>query len=73
VSAGFGGLGVASGAVAAHVATLQPFLVPLSAGFLALAYDQAYRSRLGSRRGWVWLGVTTPLTLLFWALPYLGR
>jgi hypothetical protein len=44
----------------------------VSAGFLALAYYQAYRQGPGSRR-WVWLGITTPVTVLFWILPYLGR
>jgi hypothetical protein len=71
VSAGLGGLGIASGAVATVVAAWQPVLIALSAGFLGLAYAHAYRRR--SRRAWFWLAITTPLTLLAWGLPHLGR
>jgi hypothetical protein len=73
VSAGLGGLGVASGAVATYVAAWQPFLIAVSAGFLGLAYYHAYRRGRGRRRSWLWLAITTPLTLLSWVLPYLGR
>ena len=73
MSAGLGGLGVASGALAGHVAAWQPFLVPVSAGLLGLAYYHAYRRGRASRRSWVWLAITTPLTLLSWVLPHLGR
>jgi hypothetical protein len=67
VSAGLGGLGVASGTVAGFVAAWRPFLIAVSAGSFGLAYADAYRR--GTRRAWVWLAITTPLTLLAWGCP----
>jgi hypothetical protein len=66
-------LGVASGAGAAFIAAWHPVLIVLSAGFLGLAYAHAYRRGRRSRRAWLWLAITTPLTLLAWALPYVGQ
>jgi hypothetical protein len=51
----------------------QSLLVSVSAGLLGWAYYRAYRMGPGRRRQWVWLGIGTPLALLFWVLPYLTR
>jgi hypothetical protein len=55
------------------MAIWHPVLIAVSAGFLGLAYAHAYRRGRRSRQAWLWLAITTPLTLLTWALPYVGR
>ncbi len=73
MSTGLGGLGLVSGGLAVRLTAWQPWLVPVSAAFLALAYYHAYHGRAASRRQRVWVWITTPLTVFFWILPYLGR
>lgn len=67
------GLGLAGGVLAARLAELQVYFMPVSAGFLSLGYYFAYRRKLGGRRQRVMLWLATPLTVFFWILPYLSR
>jgi len=55
------------------LAALQVFLVPVSAGFLAVGYYLAYWRKLGSRPQRLVLWLATPVTLFFWIFPYLTR
>ena len=73
MSAGLGGLGVASGVLAAYLTRLQPVVVPVSGRFLLLTYYQASRRGAGRRRPWVWLAITTPVPILSWLWPWLAR
>jgi hypothetical protein len=59
--------------VAGFVAAWRPFLITVSAGSLGLGYYRASRHRRGGPRTRLWLWITTPLTLLAWLLPLLGR
>lgn len=65
------GLGVTGGALAAGLAGLQIYLLPLSAGFLGLGFYLAYRTGIGRCRDRVILWIATAVTVFFWALPYL--
>lgn len=65
------GLGVTGGAVAARLAGLQIYLLPISAGFLGLGFYLAYCKGMGRRRDRVILWIATAVTVFFWVLPYL--
>jgi len=66
-------LGVAGGALAARLAEFRVYFVPVSVGFLGAGYYFAYWRKTGSRRQRIMLWVATPLTVLFWILPYVSR
>lgn len=67
------GLGLAGGALAARLAELQGFLVPVSAGFLGVGSYVAYGRKLATRPQRIMLLLATPLTVFFWILPYIAR
>jgi len=65
------GLGVTGGALAARLAGLWIYLVPLSAGFLGLGFYLTHWKGFGRRRDRVILWIATAVTVFFWTLPYL--
>lgn len=65
------GLGLMGGALAARLAGLQIYLLPISAAFLGVGFYLAYRKRIGRRRDRVILWMATVVTVFFWMLPYL--
>ena len=65
------GLGVTGGALAARLAGLQIYLLPISAAFLGLGFYFAYWKGMGGRLDRVILWIATAATVLFWVLPHL--
>jgi hypothetical protein len=51
---------------------LQVLLVPVSAGFLGLAFYTAYWRGVATPRQRSLLWMTTPVTVFFWILPHLA-
>ncbi len=66
-------LGVAGGALAARLAELRVYFVPVSVGFLGAGYYFAYWRKTGGRQQKFMLWVATPLTTIFWILPYVSK
>lgn len=65
------GLGVTGGALAARLAGLQIYLLPISAGFMALGFYLAHKKAMRRRRDRVMLWIAAAVTVFFWVLPYL--
>jgi hypothetical protein len=65
------GLGVTGGALAARLAGLRLYLLPVSAGALGVGFYLAYWKGMGRRRDRLILWVATAVTLAFWGVPYL--
>lgn len=65
------GLGVAGGALAARLAGIQIYLIPLSAVFLGLGFFLAYAKGIGGRRDRVILWIAAAASVVFWLTPIL--
>ncbi len=65
------GLGVTGGALAARLAELRVYLLPVSAVSLGFGFYLVYRRGFGGRRDRLILWIATVVTVFFWALPSL--
>lgn len=64
-------VGVAGGALAARLAGIQIYLIPLSALFLGLGFFLAYGKGIGGHRDRLILWIASGVSLVFWLTPIL--
>jgi hypothetical protein len=60
------------GALAAWWAAWRVVFLPISVGLLGISYYGVYTQNHSNRRQRIILWMATPLTVLFWVLPYVS-